>query len=119
MAIQSILPGFVLVPVLSSSRKPSLTSWTKFLLLRRNQIDLKSNIINRLIAESVEIKGALSKVFGYTIMHGGRFLSVFMPRDVPCISEATVCCIPLLCHRSASIPADMHKGTIHLVEVAL
>jgi len=119
VAIQPILPGFVPVPVLSGSRKPLLTSWTKFLFLRRNRIDLKNNIINRLIAESIEIKRALNEVFRDTIMHGGRFLSVIMTRDVRCVIKATLCCIPLLCHGSASIPANMHKGTIHLAEVAL
>jgi hypothetical protein len=46
-------------------------------------------------------------------------ISVIMPRDVRCIAEATLCCIPLLCCGSASIPAKMRKGTKDLMGVAL
>ncbi len=108
-----------LMKVFGSNRKPLLTVNTKFLLLRRNRINVKNNIINRLITQCIKIKRALNNVFGYTIMHDGSFLSAIMPRDVCCIAEAALCCIPLLCHRSASLPADMHEGTIHLAGVPL
>jgi hypothetical protein len=87
------------------------------LFLSRSWIYMKNNILNRLITESIEIKVALSKIVGYTVMHNGRFLSIVVPWDVRYIAGATVCCIPLLYRGSASIPEIMDKGTI--AEVAL
>src|SRR5258708_28277494 len=86
------------------------------LLFLRSWIYMKNNI-NRLIAESIEIEGALSRLFGGTVMHDRRFFSIIMPRGARWIAEARLCCIPLLCSGSASIAETMRKGTI--AEVAL
>ncbi len=89
------------------------------LLLRRDWIYMKNNVVNGLISKCVKIKCVLRRVFGCTIVHGEKILSVIMPRDVHCIAKATLCCIPLLCCGSALIPAKMRKCTRDLVEVAL
>src|SRR5579859_7929265 len=56
-------------------------------LLRRSWIHTKNHVINGLIGKCIEIEGALSRVFGGTVMHDRRFLSIIMPRGARWIAE--------------------------------
>jgi hypothetical protein len=80
-------------PVLGGSVKPALTSWA-ILLLLRGWMSGKKNIINRLIAQSIEIKCALNVVLGYNALHGKRSFLIVTPRDACTIAGAPTCCLP-------------------------
>jgi len=71
------IPGTM--PVLSSSRKPFFTLMAVLLLLRRCQIDVRNNFINRLISQCIKIECALSKVLRYNRAHGKTPILVITP----------------------------------------
>jgi hypothetical protein len=76
-----VLASTFSVPVLGGSFKPLLTSWA-ILLARRDWTGGKRNIINDLVGECIEIKGALNIVLVYTT-HAMRTSKILIvtPRD--------------------------------------
>lgn len=112
--------------------KPLLTDWAK-LLIRRDIINLKNNIINRLKVQCAEIKSALNQVLRYTrhteetkpFFRRPRMLPVLMAQTSVQHCGASSCFIPLVYHANTSMSTNVADGTnfmscaIKLYEVTL
>jgi hypothetical protein len=108
---QTILASFVQMPVFRSRRKPLLTVRAALLLLKRCRIDVNNNIIDRLIAQCVEIEGTLNKVLGYNLGHVRGTLLSITPSGIASTAMASSCFIPIYYYFSGGDAPKSSKST--------